>query len=133
MDRSSAYRHRNESPEFAARWDSAAEIGRDVMVSILEDEADYQAIVGLDRLKFDKYGDALTDPRTGAVYLEKQKNANLLMFRLKKLDPAYRDNAPTAAPNAQESGIAAYVDALQGTVSEVWGDEQGELTEGEPQ
>lgn len=78
----SVYNWRNNDHDFAKRWDEANEIGIQVQLATLEAEADRRAIegvvggyaqVGKKNVKIMKYSDSL------------------LMFRMKKLDPTYRD------------------------------------------
>ena len=76
------YKYRNDDEDFAKRWEEAHKIGTQVQIAMLEAEADRRAMdgvvggyaqVGKKNVKIMKYSDSL------------------LMFRLKKLDPTYRD------------------------------------------
>ena len=46
---------------------------------------------GVRRLKFNKTGVPFVDPETGEAYEERHYSDNLLMFRLKRKDPSYRE------------------------------------------
>lgn len=76
------YVRRHKDPDFAKDWAEADEIGIQVQLSALEDECDRRAVNGAlhnivkdgkESVKIMRYSDAL------------------LMFRMKKLDPSYRD------------------------------------------
>jgi len=76
------YVRRHKDPDFNKRWSEADEVGIQVQLAALETECDRRAIDGvlhnvvtLDKkdIKIMKYSDSL------------------LMFRMKKLDPTYRD------------------------------------------
>jgi hypothetical protein len=74
-------------PEFDAGCREAEEIYKDK----LEAEADRRAVEGVGRLKFNRAGFPLMDPATGKPYEERLYSDALLMFRLKRLDPGYKD------------------------------------------
>ncbi len=88
--RTSVYEYRDADPDFAARWQEANETA----LERLEREADRRAVTGLLRKKFLRNGEPIIDPVTGEQYEELEYSDNLLMFRMKRLDPThYRDNA----------------------------------------
>jgi hypothetical protein len=62
--RETFYAHRNEDEAFKAEWEAAVELGEANARDVLEEEAHRRALDGSD---------------------------TLLMFRLKKLDPSYRE------------------------------------------
>ena len=83
------------SESFAKRYEQAKELGEKVLLSEYEDKIDQRAMEGKD------------DPQS----------AVLTMFRVKRLDPRYRDNAPTnvniAGPVSIQLNIGASVQAIQ--------------------
>ena len=84
-----------KSEVFAKRFEQAKELGEKVLLAEYEDKIDQRAMEGKD------------DPQS----------AVLTMFRVKRLDPRYRDNAPTnvniAGPVSIQLNIGASVQAIQ--------------------
>tara|TARA_R110001599_G_scaffold339851_1_gene559725 strand:- start:23494 stop:23967 length:474 start_codon:yes stop_codon:yes gene_type:complete len=78
----SIYVWRRNDDEFAQRWAEADEIGTNVQLATLEAECDRRAVNGVVD-KIIKIGDQ-------THRLKKYSDA-LLMFRMKKLDPTYRE------------------------------------------
>jgi hypothetical protein len=91
ISRITAYKWRQRPGPMGDRirqlWDEALSVNLDV----LEAEARRRATEGVERLRFDRRGDALVDPRTGKVYKEKEFSDTLLIFLLKAYDPARFD------------------------------------------
>lgn len=77
------YWWRKRDPEFAQAFDMARAISNQMLV----DEAMRRAREGVERIRFDKRGDPLKDPRTGDHYVEHQYSDTLLIFLLKTLMP----------------------------------------------
>lgn len=71
-----------EDEKFARKFEAAKE----VVVERYEAEAQRRALEGVEKLKFDKDGAALKDPRTGEYYIERTYSDTLLIFMLKALD-----------------------------------------------
>jgi hypothetical protein len=84
---STIYEWRKSDAEFA----DAVDVAKQWAIETLEMEADRRAVDGVPRMKFHK-GKPLIDPDTGKPYVEYEYSDSLLMFRLKRLDPAYREN-----------------------------------------
>lgn len=75
-------------PEFREAFDDA----RQLIADRLEDALRERAVEGVERLKFDKNGDACLDPRTGLPYIEKEFSDHAAIFLLKGLRPErYRE------------------------------------------
>lgn len=105
VDRYTVYHWRRIDPKFEAAFTEAEIESTEVM----EDEARRRAVDGVTRLKFDKDGDALTDPRTGELYFETQYSDTLLIFMLKARKPeTYREPRQGSAPE----GLGAPPDSL---------------------
>ncbi len=83
------------SSEFAA----ACEVAKLDAKERLERELTRRAVEGQIRKKFTAKGEPVMDPETGEQYYEREYGDSLLMFRLKRLDPEYRDrvDAPPVA------------------------------------
>jgi hypothetical protein len=79
ISRVALYMHRKADPEFAAEWDEAAAIGRELVADDLEQAADNRAIEGVQEPILFQGED------TGHTC--KRYSDNLLMFRLKALRP----------------------------------------------
>lgn len=101
ISRQTAYRWREEMPEFAEAWDAAKRIG----VSALEDEAHRRAFEGVDKPVFYK-GD-----ECGSI---REYSDLLAVFLLKAHDPSkYRENSklelsgPDNGPVQLDDGQAA--------------------------
>lgn len=72
--------------EFAMAMNEAEKL----LASRIAEKAVKQIFKGLNgggRLKFNKDGDAMIDPRTGELYVEYDRPDSLIMFLLKKFDP----------------------------------------------
>jgi len=80
---SAVSRERRENPAFRARF----ELSQEILVARLEGEAYRRAYEGTGRLKFDKDGNALIDPRTGSEYIEKEFSDTLLLRLLQANAP----------------------------------------------
>jgi hypothetical protein len=94
IDRSTAYRWREEDEEFAKAWDEAIEAGYDD----LEEEARRRAFEGIIRKKFDK-GEPVIDPLTGEQYYEREYSDTLTIFLLKGGRPdKYRERYEHSGP-----------------------------------
>lgn len=79
---SSVYGWRKNDDEFAKRWAEADEVGTQIQLATLEAECDRRAISGVVD-KIIQVGDK--------THEFKKYSDSLLMFRMKKLDPTYRD------------------------------------------
>jgi len=88
-------------PRYVARFEEA----RERVLERLVREADRRAVEGLERLKFHD-GAAIIDPRTGRPYIEREYSDVLLMFRIKKLDPSYRERHEVTGPSGGPVEIA---------------------------
>lgn len=85
------YTYRKQDPEFAARWEEAYEMGVQVQLAQLEDEADRRGREGVDEPVY----------YLGKVVGQVKKYSDaLLMFRMKKLDPTYRDKVDVSHSGA---------------------------------
>lgn len=78
----SVYKWRSQDADFSKRWEEANEIGVQVQLATLEAEADRRAVEGVE----DKVIEV-----NGEQKVVKKYSDSLLMFRMKKLDPTYRD------------------------------------------
>ena len=87
---------KEEDPEFR----EACELAKQVYIERLEKEVDRRAFEGQRRLKFDKNGLVQRD-ENGDVYEEWNFNSNLAMFRLKRLDPGYRERHEVTMSDAK--------------------------------
>ena len=91
----SPYQWASRSDTFSKKFEQAKEMG--------------------ERVLLDEYED-IVDRRVNAYHLD-QQSAVLTMFRMKRLDPRYRDNAPTnvniAGPVSIQLNIGASVQAIQ--------------------
>ena len=89
------WKERKRNPEFAKRFDEAYDLGRAAVLSIMEAEADRRGIKGTTKPVYQG------GRRVGSV---QEYSDSLLMFRMKKLDPSYRDKT---APEINNSGGGA--------------------------
>ena len=106
--RNPRFKHYRE--EFARAYEEAIAAGRAALLARLEREADRRAAEGVPRLKFDKHGRPLIDPRTGEPYVELEYSDQLLMFRLKRLDPeGYRENSRVESHMSGEVKVSFYL------------------------
>ena len=103
VPRCSAYKHREEDPEFAAAWDEALDEAADR----LEEEARRRAVEGVLQKKFTKGGEPIIDPETGEQYVEHVYSDTLLTLLLKahrpekfreRFEHTGKDGEPLAAP-----------------------------------
>jgi hypothetical protein len=107
VERTSMYRVRAADPEFAAKWEEAAELGADA----LEDEARRRAHDGVEEpltcargLILDDYGQPVT---------VRKYSDTLLIFLLKGARPEkYRDNVHVTA-KATNIGVTLVMERLQ--------------------
>ncbi|WP_310394126.1 hypothetical protein [Hymenobacter sp.] len=83
VSRSRAYEARTEQPAFAAAWEEALAQAADA----LEAEAWRRAVEGERRYQFDRAGQPLRHPETGAAYYELAKSDGLLTLLLKAHRP----------------------------------------------
>jgi len=75
-------RQTDTTGEYIKRWDAAYEMGIQVRLNVSENEADRRAIEGVEEPVYQK----------GKLVGKVRKFSDaLLMFRIKKLNPAYRD------------------------------------------
>lgn len=79
---SAAYKHRNEDEVFAKLWDEAHEVGVQVAIGVMEKEADRRSTTGVLEPVYQK------GRLVGRV---RKYSDTLLMFRMKRLDPAYKE------------------------------------------
>lgn len=94
VGRVTAYRHRDNDPEFAERWDEVLEEAVDEM----EREAYRRAVLGCPKLKFTKNGEPIYDPATNEPYIEREYSDTLLITLLKARRPE-QFNRPTQQTN----------------------------------
>lgn len=88
IDRHTVYWWQEHDEQFAIAFREAELQSTEV----LEAEARRRAVVGVQRLKFDR-GQAVIDPDTGEAYRELEYSDTLLIFLLKARNPSkYRDN-----------------------------------------
>lgn len=95
ISRSHVYLYRDQNPSFAERWGEAMNDALDkVELSLFE-----RATKGTERLKFDKRGDALIDPRTQEFYVEREYDTTAGIFYLKKRRPEIFGDRPAVSIN----------------------------------
>ena len=99
---SSVYEWRHADPAFAERWEQALAVALERM----EKEMDRRAVDGVARKKFLRNGNPIIDPATGLQYEEREYSDTLMMFRAKKLDPAYKDRSSVELTGANGGAIA---------------------------
>jgi len=105
---------KEEDPEFR----EACELAKQLYIERLEKEVDRRAFEGQRRLKFDKNGLVQRD-ENGDVYEEWNFDSNLAMFRLKRLDPGYRERHEVTMSDAKlNEEIQRLLDELGGNAVE---------------
>lgn len=77
------YKWRKLDDEFASAWADADEIGTEVQIANLQAEIDRRAMEGVEEPVF------YLGQKVGHI---RKFSDSLLMFRMKKLDPSYRDS-----------------------------------------
>ncbi len=104
---------KEEDPEFR----EACELAKQLYIERLEKEVDRRAFEGQRRLKFNKNGLVQRD-ENGGVYEEWNFDSNLAMFRLKRLDPSYRERHEVSMTDAKlNEEIQRLIDELGGRAS----------------
>ncbi|MDC0336269.1 hypothetical protein OAN24_05185 [Pseudodesulfovibrio sp.] len=83
VSREHFYRIRRADEEFAKLWEDAVKIGHMAVIELMEEECDRRALKGVDKPVYQ--GGKLV----GQI---RHYSDNLLMFRLKRLDPRYARN-----------------------------------------
>jgi hypothetical protein len=119
IDRKTATAHRDKFSGFAIAWDEAIEASTDD----LESTAIRISTRGIRRLKFDKDGDALNDPKTGRPYEEIEYPVALMCFLLKsRRKETYGDKldvSSTQKPMSDEEALRMGELAADGLVSTI--------------
>lgn len=92
--------HRKNHPDFAKRFDEAYEAGRANMLAAMEAEADRRGITGTLKPVFQG------GKKVGAI---REYSDTLLIFRMKKLDPSYRDRATAEINNSGGGQIHVHI------------------------
>jgi hypothetical protein len=119
IDRKTATAHRDKFSGFAIAWDEAIEASTDD----LESTAIRISTQGIRRLKFNKDGNAVNDPKTGRPYEETEYPVALMCFLLKgRRKGVYGDKVELtgkAKPMSDEEAMRVGAVAAEGLVSTI--------------